>query len=817
MNRILQLISVMLLCAFFVGATPIAASAALPGDLDGDGKVTTVDARIILKAASGHISSDKINKSVADMDKDGIITSEDARLILISSTGLISDKDYIDNLLEKGFPASYVEDLLELHKKYPQWKFVPLITNINWSDAVKGERTPHKKQLIENNVQASYKCSCSSCKGVIQESGVWVSASEEAVSYYLDPRNFLNEEYVFQFENNEYDKSQSIKAIESILKPTWMYKSNITYYDGLGNKKTYKVDKKPVKYSEAILMAAKESGLSAYYIASKIVQEVGGTSPTAGGASGKNAPYDGIYNYYNIAAYTGARDGLKWANGSTKAVGTTNIYAKASASSKVVATVSSGKELNYISKSGNFYRVNVTINATKYTGYVSASNIYVGTSYGRPWNNPYKSIYYGAMYIKDSFSEHQYTGYLQKFNVNPESDALHYHEYMANVRAAAFEGRSTYRAYSENGILGGKKIFTIPVFKNMPNGNVLKSEKFLKGSPEITGVTSTANSITIKWNAHDTAVGYQVFRYNKTTGKYERIKVTSGTSYTDTKLSGATNYKYRVRAYRTGKNGKNEFSLYCKAFEATTKPVKPSGLKKVSANKNSIKISWSAVKKCTGYYVYRYDDLSGKYTKVGTVKQTNFSDSGLISGVKYTYKIKAYIKTSNMTSASVFSDTLSVKTTGKAPQKRGVVNVKDILNIRKSPSTNAAVVVQVPNGLQLYILSQSGKWYEVTFVKDGKTYTGYAHSDYIKVSSLKEECPYTEPQTTIESGSKGNGVKWVQWYLYKLGYLSISDIDGDFGPTTMAAVKKFQKDNSIAVDGIVGPGTRTALKNKYGK
>ena len=133
MNRILQLISVMLLCAFFVGATPIAASAALPGDLDGDGKVTTVDARIILKAASGHISSDKINKSVADMDKDGIITSEDARLILVSSTGLISDKDYIDNLLEKGFPASYVEDLLELHKKYPQWKFVPLITNINWS------------------------------------------------------------------------------------------------------------------------------------------------------------------------------------------------------------------------------------------------------------------------------------------------------------------------------------------------------------------------------------------------------------------------------------------------------------------------------------------------------------------------------------------------------------------------------------------------------------------------------------------------------------------------------------------------------------
>jgi peptidoglycan hydrolase-like protein with peptidoglycan-binding domain len=55
----------------------------------------------------------------------------------------------------------------------------------------------------------------------------------------------------------------------------------------------------------------------------------------------------------------------------------------------------------------------------------------------------------------------------------------------------------------------------------------------------------------------------------------------------------------------------------------------------------------------------------------------------------------------------------------------------------------------------------------------------------------------------------------VQWYLWKLDYLAESDIDGAFGPTTLAAVKAFQTDLSLDVDGRVGPATRTALKNSY--
>lgn len=66
--------------------------------------------------------------------------------------------------------------------------------------------------------------------------------------------------------------------------------------------------------------------MSAYYLASKIVQEVGSTKATTGGASGNRAPFIGIYNYYNIGAYSGAMDGLEWAAGYLRLEKDATIY-----------------------------------------------------------------------------------------------------------------------------------------------------------------------------------------------------------------------------------------------------------------------------------------------------------------------------------------------------------------------------------------------------------------------------------------------------------------------------------------------------------
>ena len=827
MKRSLKLIALLLSFLSLNLIAPVVNAEGVLGDIDGDNYITFEDARLALRFSAGMAKPTTAQKTDADMNKDGKITLEDVKAIMTDALDLES---YEESLLRQGFPKSYVEDLVELHKKYPQWEFVPMITGLDWQKSVDGERDPHKQQLIENNVQSSYMCSCKSCKGVIQEASNWVSASEEAVKYYMDPRNFLNEQYIFQFESTAYDSSHTKEGVEAILKNTWMYNANITYLNTLGEEETYKVNGKAVKYSDYILTSAKDSGLSAYYIASKIVQEVGSSSASnAGGSSGTNSPFNGIYNYYNIGAYTGVRDGLEWANGFMKTSKSTTMYKSAKTSSTAIVTVPQNTELNYISTSGDFYRAKAVVNGKTYSGYIPKSNVSIYTSYGRPWTSPQQAIYYGAQYIYDSFSETQYTGYLQKFNVNPKSESLYNHEYMANVRAAAAEAKKTYNAYASMGLLEAKKVFSIPVFKNMPGADMTREDYFKESKPTVTAPSYTQTSITLEWTSLDNAESYQVYKYNESTGKYEKVKTTTSLTYTDSSLKKGDLPKYKVRAYYKNNDGATVYSSYSSVFYGATTPDTPTGLTLVSKSDSAVKLKWTGVD-CTGYIVYRYDALSGSYERVDSTTSTSFTDSTVDSGTAYKYKVRAYIKTDSRTFYSAdYTSVVSVTTDGEATTRKGYVNISDgYLNIRKSASSTADVVAQLSQGTALTIMSTSGDWYKVSFTLNGSTLTGYGHKDYIKIGTYtppttdqpeepeKEKCPYAEPSVTLQQGHAGDNVKWLQWYLCKLGYLKESDIDGDFGPTTLSAVKKFQTDKNLDVDGLVGSGTRAALKNAYG-
>lgn len=60
-------------------------------------------------------------------------------------------------------------------------------------------------------------------------------------------------------------------------------------------------------------------------------------------------------------------------------------------------------------------------------------------------------------------------------------------------------------------------------------------------------------------------------------------------------------------------------------------------------------------------------------------------------------------------------------------------------------------------------------------------------------------------------GSTGNEVKNIQTKLSELGYLTSSDVDGIFGSKTQNAVRKYQTDKGLKVDGIVGDETLKSL------
>jgi hypothetical protein len=69
----------------------------------------------------------------------------------------------------------------------------------------------------------------------------------------------------------------------------------------------------------------------------------------------------------------------------------------------------------------------------------------------------------------------------------------------------------------------------------------------------------------------------------------------------------------------------------------------------------------------------------------------------------------------------------------------------------------------------------------------------------------------SQPQHRVVDAAQTISTTQVQWDLAGLGYLSWSGIDGIYGPVTTAAVKTFQSNVCITVDGIAGPQTDASL------
>lgn len=114
-------------------------------------------------------------------------------------------------------------------------------------------------------------------------------------------------------------------------------------------------------------------------------------------------------------------------------------------------------------------------------------------------------------------------------------------------------------------------------------------------------------------------------------------------------------------------------------------------------------------------------------------------------------------------------------------------------------------------GFKGIILYTKKKFVHVA-VRDTKSFQKNTGSRVVSVSTFggSEPCPYSEPESAVRSGDRGEAVRWVQWMLKKCGYRL--EIDGSFGPATRAAVRAFQADKGLVSDGIAGPATKAKLR-----
>ena len=132
------------------------------------------------------------------------------------------------------------------------------------------------------------------------------------------------------------------------------------------------------------------------------------------------------------------------------------------------------------------------------------------------------------------------------------------------------------------------------------------------------------------------------------------------------------------------------------------------------------------------------------------------------------------------------------------------------LILREKASSTSDALQTLPKGTKLEVLGKSGSWYKVTYGK----YTGYVYKTYVSVTKTASSSSSSSSATRLEKGSTGSDVKDLQTKLKKLGYYD-AYVDGDYGDTTVAAVKAFQKKYNLTADGVAGSETLKKLDSAY--
>lgn len=611
----------------------------------------------------------------------------------------------------KKFPSSYQSLLEKLHESYPNWVFVAVDTGLNWNDVVAGEsygtrsflQTTYADILLS---KASADYNVSTGKYVIRDGSTWVNASDPAIAYFVDPRNYLNKQYIFAMEDQGFNSDyQTVKAIESILSGTDLANKEIVYTNTAGKK----VSLAPLTYAQAILAAGKSSGVSPLFLASKIRQETG-AKLTNGSISGTfsygSKSYKGYYNFYNIGAYA-TSTGSAVANG-----------------------------LEYAKKSG---------------------------SYQRPWDSPVKAIQGGAESIASGYvKKGQNTGYFQKFNT--VYSPYYQHQYMQNIAAAMSEGRTTYNSYNSLDMLNNKFVFFIPVYKNMPSrtaaihmekssskGTILSAVNLRKGpSASYEKITLIPKDATVAVSeivfTDDTVTTssklanpyWAKVTYGENTGYiiYDSIQMNTGLEvkrgetlnillteapegekvYYETSnpaiatvdnkgvISGVKSGRCMV--FAVSSSGKRMDIAGVKVSTSLSQP----NLLEVVNKSQGIRVTWQQVSGADGYKVYRKtsDKEFSLLTTIEDGEILTYTDSSAKSGVKYTYAVSAYDseKESSYDSKGMSVTRLSQPVLGE---------VKTLSSNKLKVTWNK---VEGAEGYYVYRKVEGGTWSKIQTIKD---------------------------------------------------------------------------------------------------
>ena len=446
--------------------------------------------------------------------KTGFVSSEYVRL----PVSYTPDPNFEAYLSSQGFPESYKNGLRQLHAQYPNWVFKARNTGLDWNTVIENESLLGRNLVAAGSVSSwksveagAYNWDNSVWTGL--DGSNWVAASSDIIRYYMDPRNFLDETYVFQFLSHEYDaNTQTIEGLNSLVAGTFL--SGTTTSTGTegsnfsGSSGGTAGPGGGPGVSPAGPSGNADSPQSSAYDDSQhgpgVSGPAGSGSPASQGSKGeislegpqasilpreRNLVASGVSLVGPGGDLAGSTEGAAPAAGTGEVNGGAggsspyiNIIMNAGAQSGVSPYVLAAMILQEQGSNGtsplisgsypgyegyyNFFNVEAYQSGSMTAIQMGLRYASQSGSYGRPWNTVEKSILGGAQNYGDNYVKAgQNTFYLKKFNVQGEN--LYKHQYMSNIQGAASEAAKLAQAYTPE-LKKTALEFQIPVYSNMP-------------------------------------------------------------------------------------------------------------------------------------------------------------------------------------------------------------------------------------------------------------------------------------------------------------------------------------------------------------
>jgi len=196
-------------------------------------------------------------------------------------------------------------------------------------------------------------------------------------------------------------------------------------------------------------------------------------------------------------------------------------------------------------------------------------------------------------------------------------------------------------------------------------------------APSGLGITvSSATQLVLSWTAATDdikVVGYLVERcLGAGCNTFSQVAAPTTTTYSNTGLVPASSYSYRVRA----KDASNNLGAYSAVASASTlpdtqAPTAPTSATATVVSNTSIKVTWTASTddvKVTGYKIERCGGVGcTNFVQVATSTGVTYTNSSLLQGSSYSYRVRANDAAGNLSSYSNVATTTTTGTDTQAP------------------------------------------------------------------------------------------------------------------------------------------------------